>query len=136
MPVRRISVRGDGQGLHEFTRQVARLVAESGVREGLCTLFLQHTSASLTIQENADPSARHDLEGWLGRLVPEDDPHFTHTLEGSDDMPAHIKAALTATSLSIPILDGRLALGTWQGIYLWEHRRRRGERRVVVHIGT
>jgi secondary thiamine-phosphate synthase enzyme len=135
MPVHQISVRGDGQGLHEFTPQVARAVAESGVGEGVCTIFLQHTSASLTIQENADPSARHDLEGWLNRLVPEDDPHFTHTAEGPDDMPSHIKAALTATSLSIPITGGRLALGTWQGIYLWEHRRRRGSRRVVMHIG-
>ena len=135
MTVHRISVRGEGQGLHEFTPQVARVVAESGAREGLCTIFLQHTSASLTIQENADPSARRDLEGWLNRLVPENDPHFTHTAEGPDDMPSHIKAALTATSLSIPIVDGRLALGTWQGIYLWEHRRRRGRRRVVVHVG-
>ncbi len=135
MTVQRITVRGDGQGLHELTPQVARVVAESGIREGLCTIFLQHTSASLTIQENADPSARHDLEGWLNRLVPENDPHFTHTAEGPDDMPSHIKAALTATSLSIPILDGRLTLGTWQGIYLWEHRHRRGSRRVVIHIG-
>ncbi|MCP3962259.1 MAG: YjbQ family protein, partial [bacterium] len=131
MTVQRIMVRGDGQGLHELTGQVAGVVAESGVREGLCTLFLQHTSASLTIQENADPSARRDLEGWLNRLVPENDPHFTHTAEGPDDMPSHIKAALTATSLSIPILEGRLALGTWQGIYLWEHRRRHGQRKVV-----
>ena len=136
MTIRRISVRGDGQGLHEFTRQVADVVTESGIGEGLCTVFLQHTSASLTIQENADPSARRDLEGWLNRLVPENDPHFTHTMEGPDDMPSHIKAALTATSLSIPVLEGQLALGTWQGIYLWEHRRRRGERRVVVHIGN
>ncbi len=135
MTVQRIMVRGDGQGLHELTGQVAGVVAESGAREGLCTLFLQHTSASLTIQENADPSARRDLEGWLNRLVPENDPHFTHTAEGPDDMPSHIKAALTATSLSIPILEGRLALGTWQGIYLWEHRRRHGQRKVVVHIG-
>lgn len=135
MAVYGITVRSGGQGLHEFTHQVARVVAESGAREGLCTVFLRHTSASLTIQENADPTARHDLEGWLNRLVPEDDPHFTHTAEGPDDMPSHIKAALTATSLSIPITDGRLALGTWQGIYLWEHRRRRGSRRVVVHVG-
>ena len=135
MAVQEISVRGDGQGLHEFTHQVSRVVAESGVKEGLCTVFLRHTSASLTIQENADLSARYDLEGWLNRLVPENDPHFTHTAEGPDDMPSHIKAALTSTSLSIPILSGRLALGTWQGIYLWEHRRRRGSRRVVVHVG-
>ncbi len=136
MAVYNISVRGDGQGLHEFTRRVAELVADSGVSEGLCTVFLRHTSASLTIQENADPSARHDLEGWLNRLVPENDPHFTHTAEGPDDMPSHIKAALTAASLSIPISGGRLALGTWQGIYLWEHRRRRGARRVAVHVGA
>ncbi len=135
MAVHNISVRGDGQGLHEFTSQVSRVVAESGVQEGLCTIFLRHTSASLTIQENADPSARRDLEGWLNRMVPENDPHFTHTAEGPDDMPSHIKAALTAASLSIPISGGRLTLGTWQGIYLWEHRRRRGSRRVVIHIG-
>ncbi len=135
MTVQQISVRGDGQGLHEFTHLVSQVVAECGVQEGLCTIFLRHTSASLTIQENADPSARHDLEGWLNRLVPENDPHFTHTAEGPDDMPSHIKAALTATSLSIPITGGQLALGTWQGIYLWEHRRRRGSRRVVVHVG-
>ena len=108
---------------------------ESGVREGLCTVFLQHTSASLTIQENADPSARHDLENWLNRLVPERDPLYTHTAEGPDDMPSHIKAALTATSLSIPILDGDLGLGTWQGIYLWEHRHRPGARKLLVHVG-
>jgi secondary thiamine-phosphate synthase enzyme len=110
-------------------------VDEAGVDEGLCTLMIQHTSASLTIQENADPSARHDLEGWLNRLVPENDPHFTHTHEGPDDMPSHIKAALTSTTLSIPVVDGRLALGTWQGIYLWEHRRRGSVRRIVVHVG-
>ncbi len=136
MTVQSISVRGDGQGLHEFTRQVEQVVSESGVSEGLCTVFLRHTSASLTIQENADPSARHDLEGWLNRLVPENDPLYTHTAEGPDDMPSHIKAALTSSSLSVPIVGGRLALGTWQGIYLWEHRRRRGSRRVVVvHVG-
>ena len=111
------------------------MVRESGLSEGLCTIFIQHTSASLTIQENADPSAQRDLEAWLARLVPEDDPLYTHTTEGPDDMPAHIKAALTATSLGIPVLDGRLALGTWQGLYLWEHRERAGPRRLVVHIG-
>lgn len=123
-----------GQGLYEFTGEVQNIVHEAGVREGVCTVFVQHTSASLTIQENADPSARHDLERWLARLVPEGDAIYTHTSEGSDDMPAHIKAALTATSLGIPIMDGRLALGTWQGIYLWEHRRRSHERRVVIQI--
>jgi secondary thiamine-phosphate synthase enzyme len=97
-------------------------------------VFIQHTSASLIIQENADPSARRDLEAWLNRLVPENDPLYTHTTEGPDDMPAHVKAALTAVSISIPIIEGRLALGTWQGIYIWEHRRARGERRIVVHV--
>ncbi len=108
---------------------------ESGVRDGLCTLLVRHTSASLTIQENADPSARHDLERWLDRLVAENDPLFTHTAEGADDMPAHIKAALTSTTLSIPVIDGALALGTWQGIYLWEHRHRPRPRQIAVHIG-
>jgi secondary thiamine-phosphate synthase enzyme len=133
--VRRLSLRPAGPGLHDFTRQVAEAVRDSGIREGLCTVFLQHTSASLTIQENADPSAKRDLERWLARLVPENDPLYTHTAEGPDDMPSHIRAALTATSLSIPVLDGDLALGTWQGIYLWEHRRHPGARHVVVHIG-
>jgi secondary thiamine-phosphate synthase enzyme len=123
-----------GAGLHEFTRDVARLIEGAGVAEGLCTLFVQHTSASLLIQENADPSARRDLERFLARLVPEDDPLYTHTTEGSDDMPAHVKAALTATSLSIPVVAGRLGLGAWQGIYLWEHRRRGGPRSVLVHL--
>jgi secondary thiamine-phosphate synthase enzyme len=129
-------IRTTGQGLHEFTGEVGAAVAESGVIDGLCTVFVQHTSASLTIQENADPSARFDLEQWLSRLVREDDPHYTHTAEGPDDMPSHIKAALTATTLSIPIVEGRLALGTWQGIYLWEHRRAPHARRVIVHISS
>ena len=133
--IRQLTIRIPGQGLHEITGQVQQIVADSGLREGLCTLMIQHTSASLTIQENADPSARRDLEDWLNRHVPENDPHFTHTLEGPDDMPSHIKAALTATSLSIPIAGARLALGTWQGIYLWEHRRSRGSRNLVLHLG-
>ncbi|MBW2395926.1 MAG: YjbQ family protein [Deltaproteobacteria bacterium] len=123
-----------GAGLHEFTEQVESVVSASDIQEGLCTAFLQHTSASLLIQENADPSARRDLEAWLDRLVPEADPLYTHTLEGPDDMPAHIKAALTATSLAIPVLGGRLGLGTWQGIFLWEHRRGRSERHVLIHL--
>jgi secondary thiamine-phosphate synthase enzyme len=114
---------------------VEKIVASSGISEGICTVFIQHTSASLTIQENADPSARRDLEEWLNRLVPEGDPLFTHTLEGADDMPSHVKSALTATSLSIPVIGARLALGTWQGIYLWEHRYAPGRRSVVVHVG-
>ena len=121
------------KGLHEITRDVARLVAASGVADGLCTIFVRHTSASLTMQENADPSARRDLESWLERLVPESDALFTHTSEGPD-MPAHIKAMLTSTSLTVPVVDGRLALGTWQGIFLWEHRRRPRTRQIVVHI--
>jgi len=125
-----------GQGLHLVTHFVEEVVRNAQVKEGLCTLFIRHTSASLLIQENADPSARHDLEAWLNRLVPENDPHYTHTLEGADDMPAHIKAALTATSLSIPILAGSLVLGTWQGIYLWEHRHARSRRELVIHVGN
>ena len=135
MPIHQLTVRVDGPGLHLITDEVAAAIAGDGLGEGLCTIFLQHTSASLTIQENADPSARRDLEAWLDRLVPENDPLYTHTAEGPDDMPAHVKAVLTATSLCIPIVDGRLALGTWQGIYLWEHRRRRGSRRLVIHTG-
>ncbi|MFQ5537906.1 MAG: secondary thiamine-phosphate synthase enzyme YjbQ [Gemmatimonadota bacterium] len=130
-----ISIRTRGKGLYEITDQVQAAVSESGVQEGLCTLMVQHTSASLTIQENADPSARHDLERWLDRLVPEGDPEFTHVMEGPDDMPSHIKAALTSTTLSIPVAGGALALGTWQGIYLWEHRRRGSLRRCGLHIG-
>ena len=108
----------------------------SGVSDGLCTVMIQHTSASLTIQENADPSAARDLEEWIDRLVPERDPLFTHVHEGPDDMPSHIKAALTSTTLSIPVVAGRLALGTWQGVYLWEHRARGSRRRCVVHVGS
>ncbi|MEE2673199.1 MAG: secondary thiamine-phosphate synthase enzyme YjbQ [Myxococcota bacterium] len=131
-----LSVRVDGKGLHEITRSVGTAVAELGGEDGLCTVFIPHTSASLTIQENADPSAQRDLERWLERLVPEGDALYTHTAEGPDDMPAHIKAALTSTSLSIPILSGRLVLGTWQGVFLWEHRSARGQRKVFVHVGA
>jgi secondary thiamine-phosphate synthase enzyme len=132
-------------GLHLITGQVSEVVAAASDADaladdhsGLCTVFIRHTSASLVIQENADRSARHDLERWLNKLVPESGPMaagFTHTAEGSDDMPSHIKAALTATSLSIPILNGRLGLGTWQGIYLWEHRAAPHRREVIVHVG-
>ena len=133
--VRQFSVETRGQGLYEITASVRSQVSDSGIEEGLCTIFVRHTSASLVIQENADPSAKHDLERWLARLVPEGDPFYTHDTEGPDDMPAHIRAALTATSLSIPIADRALALGTWQGIYLWEHRRRGSARELVLHIG-
>ncbi len=129
-----LSLATKGQGLHAFTERVAGVVAKATIQEGLCTLFVQHTSASLIIQENYDPSAQHDLENWLNRLVPERDPLYTHTLEGDDDMPAHIKATLTASCLTIPIIDGQLALGTWQGIYLWEHRRSPQVRRVIIHL--
>ena len=134
--IKQLAVRVAAQGMHEITAQIEAVVREVGIREGLCTVFVQHTSASLIIQENADPSARRDLERWLARLVPEGDALYTHTTEGADDMPAHIKSALTATSLSIPVTNGRLALGTWQGIYLWEHRRAGATRRVIVHIGA
>ena len=132
--IKRITITTKGQGLYEMTREVATVVHETHTKEGLCTVMVQHTSASLTIQENADPSARRDLEAWLARLVKEGDPLYTHTAEGPDDMPSHIRAALTDTTLSIPILDGKLALGTWQGIYLWEHRRRGSARNCVVHV--
>ena len=132
--IKHLTVNTGNQGLHEFTLAVQRAVSESGVDEGLCTIFIKHTSCSLTIQENADPSARRDLENWLNRLVPENDPLYTHTMEGPDDMPSHIKAILTTTSLGIPIENSQLCLGTWQGIYLWEHRRQSHTRRVIVHI--
>jgi secondary thiamine-phosphate synthase enzyme len=134
-----ISIATAQQGLHLITDQIEAVVGDADparIRSGLCTLFLRHTSASLLIQENADPSARRDLETWMNRFVPERDGLYTHTAEGPDDMPSHIKAALTATSLSIPIIDGRLALGTWQGIYLWEHRRTPHAREIVVYIGA
>lgn len=134
--IERIGVRADGQGPFSFTDAVVEVVSRAGLSEGLCTLFMQHTSASLLIQEDADPTAREDLERWLNRLVPEGDALYRHTQEGPDDMPAHIKSALTATSLSIPIIDGRLALGTWQGIFLWEHRRRPSTRMIVVHVAA
>ncbi|MCH7797133.1 MAG: YjbQ family protein [Planctomycetes bacterium] len=132
--IRALTIATSGRGLKLVTDEIEAVVGESGVTEGLCTVMVRHTSASLTIQENADPSARNDLQSWLDRLVAENDPLYTHTAEGPDDMPAHIKAALTATTLSIPILDGRLTLGRWQGIYLWEHRRRGHTRELVVHV--
>jgi secondary thiamine-phosphate synthase enzyme len=133
-----VSIRTSGAGLYEFTDEVIRFAERSGVRDGVLTLFVQHTSCSLCIQENADPDVRRDLEEFFRRLVPASDAPsmrwLRHTTEGSDDMPAHIKAALTAVSLSIPMTEGRPALGTWQGIYLFEHRHGAHERRVVAHI--
>ena len=134
--VKSLTVRTRGQGLQEITHQVSSVVKEAEMADGLCTVFVRHTSASLVIQENADPTAKSDLERWLNRLVPDGDAFYEHDTEGPDDMPAHIKAALTATSLSIPVIQGSLGLGTWQGIYLWEHRRRGGEREVLVHVGA
>jgi len=133
-----LTVRTQGAGLYELTGQVERFVRESGTKEGLVTLFVQHTSCSLCIQENADPDVQRDLQEFFRRLVPStDQPSMRwvrHTTEGPDDMPAHIKAALTAVSLSIPVMDGRPALGQWQGIYLFEHRDAAHARRVVAHI--
>ena len=122
------------QGLHEITAEVTSAVREHMPGDGLCTLFLRHTSASLVIQENADPSARRDLENWMNRLVAEDDPLYTHVQEGPDDMPAHIKSMLTQSTLSIPVSSGRPVLGTWQGVFLWEHRTGRHRRTLTLHL--
>ena len=122
------------KGLHDITHSVARVLDENPVNEGLVTLFIRHTSASLLVQENAAPGARADLEAWFERLVPELDPIYTHNEEGPDDMPAHIKSALTAVSLSIPVMAGKLALGTWQGVFLWEHRHARRAREIIVNV--
>lgn len=123
-----------GRGFFDCTAQVEELVRQNSFQTGLATLHLQHTSASLLIQENADPEVRRDFERFFARLVPDGDALFEHTSEGADDMPAHIRTALTTVNLSIPIAQGRLALGTWQGIYLWEHRRAPHSRRVTVHL--
>jgi len=123
-----------GRGLREITRDVMAWVARSGIAEGLLTLFVRHTSASLLIQENADPDVRDDLDRFFGRLVPDGDALFRHREEGPDDMPAHVRAALTAVQLAIPVMRGRPVLGTWQGIYVWEHRLRAHRREVVLHL--
>ncbi len=123
-----------GKGLYEITGAVEAWVSERELRTGLLTAFVQHTSASLVIQENADPDVVRDLNDFFARLAPENDPAYRHTTEGADDMPAHIRAALTATQVSIPVSDGRLALGTWQGLYVFEHRARRQSRSVVLHL--
>ncbi len=136
----RLSISTRGQGLYEFTSHAEAFVAEHAAGEGLLTVFVRHTSCSLVIQENADPDVRRDLDSFFSRLVPpSDDPSMSwvvHTMEGPDDMPAHIKAALNQVSLSIPVTEGRLALGTWQGIYLFEHRERPHRREIVLHLSA
>jgi secondary thiamine-phosphate synthase enzyme len=127
-------LRTRGKGTYEITREVASIVGRSGISTGTVTVFVKHTSASLVIMENADPSARRDLEVFFDKLVPEDTPWFVHTLEGPDDMPSHIRMALTRTSEVIPIMNGRMTLGTWQGIFLFEHRRAPHHREIVVSV--
>ncbi len=123
-----------GRGMIDITQEIRRVLGASGLTSGLCTVFVRHTSASLLVQENADPSVRIDFERFMAKLVPDGDALFSHDDEGPDDMPAHVRSALTQTSLGIPFVDGRLVLGTWQGLYLWEHRRRPHHRSVVVHL--
>jgi len=129
-----LAVSAHGPGLYDVTREVTAWLAGQEIRDGLLTLFVRHTSASLMIQENDDPDVRHDLETFFQRLVPEDNSLYRHTVEGTDDMPGHIKAALTQTHLSIPVIGGRLAFGTWQGIFLFEHRRAKQRREVALHL--
>ena len=127
-----IVVTAPGKSTAEFTSMIESGLIESGLTEGTVAVFCRHTSCSLVVMENADPSARRDLEAFIDRLVPENDPHFTHTYEGPDDMPSHIKMALTRTAEVIPFANGRLCLGTWQGVFLWEHRNHSHERRIVL----
>ncbi|MGH7940348.1 MAG: secondary thiamine-phosphate synthase enzyme YjbQ [Limisphaerales bacterium] len=129
-----VTISSRGRGLYEFTLDVEKWIARKEFREGLLTIHSQHTSASLLIQENASPDVRRDFEKFFERLVPDGDPLFEHTIEGDDDMPAHVRTALTTVNLTIPVRDGEMALGTWQGIFLWEHRRRGHSRRVVLHF--
>jgi secondary thiamine-phosphate synthase enzyme len=129
-----LTIQTPGRGFVDITRRVDDVVARSGVVDGLCTVFIHHTSASLIINENADPTVRKDLDAWLGRLVVDGDPLFRHTDEGDDDMSAHVRSVLTATTLGIPVANGALDLGTWQAVYLWEHRTRPHARRVSVVV--
>jgi len=131
-----ISLKTEGKGLYDITHKVCDALGTYDVDEAMVTVFLRHTSASLIVQENADPCVQADLQAWLERLVPEDDALYTHTAEGPDDMPAHVKAALTQTHLCIPLLGGKLGLGTWQGIYLWEHRQAPHTRVFVVSLSA
>jgi secondary thiamine-phosphate synthase enzyme len=125
-----------GKALHNITGKIESIVSESGVDIGLCLVFVRHTSASLIIQENADPDVLTDLDNFFAKLVPEEPTHYLHNAEGADDMPAHIRSVITKTSEQIPINRGRLVLGTWQGIYLWEHRQRSHQREIVVHVSN
>jgi secondary thiamine-phosphate synthase enzyme len=129
-----LQVATSGRGLYEITDQVRAWIGRSGIKTGLLTLHLCHTSASLVIQENADPDVQRDLDAFFSRLVPDGDPLYIHTAEGEDDMPAHVRTALTAVNLNIPVLNGTLTLGTWQGIYVWEHRRSSHRRKLVMHL--
>ena len=128
------TVQTRGRGTQEITDHVQRAIMQSGVRTGLCTVSIHHTSASLVVTENADPEVRRDLERFLARLVPDGDPIFEHTAEGDDDMPAHVRSVLTQTSISLPVTDGRCGLGTWQGIFVWEHRHAPHQRKVTVTV--
>jgi secondary thiamine-phosphate synthase enzyme len=129
-----ITLQTPGRSLIDVSDQVEAIVRRSGIRTGLCTVFCQHTSASLIVSENADPTVRRDLEAFLARLVPDGDPLYRHTAEGPDDMPAHVRSVLSQTSLGIPVVDGVLALGTWQAVYLWEHRHQPHRRRLSVMV--
>jgi secondary thiamine-phosphate synthase enzyme len=129
-----LAIQTPGRALIDVSEQVEAIVRRSGIRTGLCTVFCQHTSASLIISENAEPTVRRDLEAFLARLVPDGDPLYRHTAEGPDDMPAHVRSVLSQTSLGIPVVDGELALGTWQGVYLWEHRHHPHRRRLSVMV--
>ena len=133
---RTIEVTGHRRGLHEITSMVADVVRDAGLEEALCTVFVKHTSAGVCIQENADPSARRDMEAWFDRVAPEDEPWYTHVDEGPDDMPAHIKAAMMPVSLAIPVSHGQMVLGQWQGIYLFEHRDAPHQRNIVLSLTT
>jgi secondary thiamine-phosphate synthase enzyme len=134
MPQTTLTIDTPGRGLTDISAAIKRFVEGSGMATGLCHVFIRHTSASLIINENADPDVQHDLETFLGDLVPDGDPRYIHTAEGPDDMPAHVRSLLTQTSLGIPVSEGRLALGTWQGIFLWEHRHRPHRRQVVITL--
>ena len=131
---RELTVATSGRGTHDVTAEVARIVSDSGIRDGLATVFVHHTSASLIVCENADPGVRADLEAFAARLVPDGDAMFSHDAEGPDDMPAHVRTVLTQTSIGIPVVGGRLDLGTWQGLYLWEHRKSAHRRKISVTI--